>query len=49
VSDVSNKQKIIKSIQYAFESRQNGKYSGILICGDFNFSKIKWFSDGSCK
>ena len=49
VSDVLNCQKIIKSIQYAFESRQNGKYSGILICGDFNFSNIKWFSDGSCK
>ena len=49
VSDVSNCQKIIKSIKYAFESRQNDKYSGILICGDFNFSNIKWFRDGSCK
>ena len=48
VSDISNCEKITKSIRYAYDAWQKGKYSGILICGDFNFSNIKWLKDGSC-
>ena len=49
VSDISNCEKITKSIRYAYDAWQKGKYSGIIICGDLNFSNINWFSDGSCK
>lgn len=49
VSDLTNCQKITTSLKYAYDAWKKGKYSGILICGDFNFSNIKWFNDGSCK
>ena len=46
VSDILNCEKITKSIRFAYDAWQKGKFYGILICGDFNFSNIKWFSDG---
>ncbi|XP_065658620.1 uncharacterized protein LOC136083141 [Hydra vulgaris] len=47
--DISSCQKITKSIRHAYKAWKNSKYTGVLICGDFNFSNIKWFNDGSCK
>jgi hypothetical protein len=48
VSDLNNCGDIIKSIKYAHSSNINKKFTGVLICGDFNFHTIKW-SDEFCR
>ena len=49
MSDISICEKITKSIRYGYDAWRDGQYSGILICGDFNFSRVNWFNDGSCQ
>jgi hypothetical protein len=42
VSDLNNCGDIIKSIKHAHSSNINKKFTGVLICGDFDFHTIKW-------
>ena len=37
---------LLKSVTEAKRLVERGKYNGMCICGDFNFNKTKWDSDG---
>ncbi|XP_065675773.1 uncharacterized protein LOC136091980 [Hydra vulgaris] len=44
-SYISNCINITKSIKFAHSKKLSNKYTGILICGDFNFHTIRWTED----
>ena len=44
-SDIKNCVDITKSLEFANRFKQRKNCTGLLICGDFNFSSIKWNQD----
>ena len=46
-SGLNNCQNICNSVKFAYDMLAKKKFSGILLCGDFNFPNIVWYEDNN--